>query len=205
MSHQETARLFQRAFVRSGLRLSYSKGFNPRPRISLPLPRSVGLEGDAERLCVLIETDTPADSRMPEGIDTEQIRSKLERQLPRECPVVSLGIVRGRAKLHPVAASYEFEVGRTTLLDEVRLKAEQVLAERHLFIERRIDEKGSTRTVDVGSFIESIEFSGFNIVVTCRISSAGTIRVDEILELLGLDCSMLAAPVRRRNIQWQKT
>jgi len=205
LSHQETARLFQRALVRSGVRLSYSKGFNPRPRISLPLPRSVGLEGDAELLCVLIETDTPAESQTPENIDAEQIRRKLERQLPLDCPVVSLDLIQGRAKFHPVAAAYEFEVERAELLEKVGLKAEsRCIGKKHLFIERRIDEKGNTRTVDVGGFIELIEFDGLKIVVTCKISFAGTIRVDEILKLLGLDCGMLSSPIRRRNIQWQK-
>jgi hypothetical protein len=146
----------------------------------------------------------PAESGTPVNIDAEQIRSKLERQLPRDCPVVSLKLLQGRTKFHPAAASYEFELGRAALLEKAGLKAKQVLAQRHLFVERRIDEKGNTRTVDVGSFIESIEFDDLKIVVTCRISSAGTIRANEILELLGLEYGMLAAPIKRRSIQWQE-
>jgi len=42
-----------------------------------------------------------------------------------------------------------------------------------------------------------------SIIVECNISSAGSIRVDEVLGLLELDEGKLASPVRRTNVQWQ--
>jgi radical SAM-linked protein len=205
LSHQETTRLFQRALVRSGIRLSYSEGFNPRPRISLPLPRSVGLEGDAELLCALTEIDTPAEAEAQENIDTEQIKDRLERQLPQGCRLVSLNLTKGRAGFYPEAAVYEFELSRSETLEDVKKKAEQLTAEEHLVIERRINEKGNTRKVDVGGFIESVEFDGLRITVTCKIKLSGTIRVDEILRLLGVRQSMMAGSVKRAYIKWRTT
>ncbi|MHC4488481.1 MAG: hypothetical protein ACYS9C_02770, partial [Planctomycetota bacterium] len=56
--------------------------------------------------------------------------------------------------------------------------------------------------VDVRGFLESIELDERGIVVECKISSAGSIRVEEILKLLELDVENLAAPIRRTNVQF---
>ena len=42
LSHAELLRLFKHSCIRAGLELWYSQGFNPNPKISLPLPKSTG-------------------------------------------------------------------------------------------------------------------------------------------------------------------
>jgi hypothetical protein len=41
------------------------------------------------------------------------------------------------------------------------------------------------------------------VIVECSVSSAGSIRVDEILKLLELDTEKLAGPIRRTAVGWQ--
>lgn len=50
ISHLDLMRLFQRAFKRAGLPLTHTKGFNPRPSVSIALPLSVGTESICELL-----------------------------------------------------------------------------------------------------------------------------------------------------------
>lgn len=50
ISHLDLMRLFQRAFKRAGLPLTHTKGFNPRPSVSIALPLSVGIESRCELL-----------------------------------------------------------------------------------------------------------------------------------------------------------
>ena len=50
ISHLDLMRLFQRAFKRAGLPLTHTKGFNPRPSVSIALPLSVGVESACELL-----------------------------------------------------------------------------------------------------------------------------------------------------------
>ncbi len=79
LSHAETMRLFQRALVRAGVQIAYSQGFNPHQKMSLVLPRSVGVESDDEILCV----------RLKEGqisIDAEA----LKRELPAGVEITSI-------------------------------------------------------------------------------------------------------------------
>ena len=44
--------MFDRALVRAQIKLKYSEGFNPRPKLSLPLPRSVGVAAEDDLFCV---------------------------------------------------------------------------------------------------------------------------------------------------------
>lgn len=50
ISHLDLMRVFQRAFKRAGLPLTHTKGFNPRPSVSIALPLSVGIESSCELL-----------------------------------------------------------------------------------------------------------------------------------------------------------
>ena len=50
ISHLDLMRLFQRAFQRAGLPLTHTKGFNPRPSVSIALPMSVGVSSICELL-----------------------------------------------------------------------------------------------------------------------------------------------------------
>ena len=50
ISHLDLMRVFQRAFKRAGLPLTHSRGFNPRPSVSIALPLSVGVESRCELL-----------------------------------------------------------------------------------------------------------------------------------------------------------
>ncbi len=50
ISHLDLMRLFQRAFKRAGLPLTHTKGFNPRPSVSIALPLSVGVCSNCELL-----------------------------------------------------------------------------------------------------------------------------------------------------------
>lgn len=61
ISHLDLMRLFQRAFKRSGLPLTHTQGFNPRPSVSIALPLSVGVESNCELLDFELEGDKVAN------------------------------------------------------------------------------------------------------------------------------------------------
>ena len=59
ISHLDLMRIFQRAFKRAGLSLTHTKGFNPRPSVSIALPLSLGTESCCELLDFELEGDKP--------------------------------------------------------------------------------------------------------------------------------------------------
>jgi len=207
LSHAETLKLFQRACVRAGLRIRYSEGFNPRPKLSLPLPRPVGVESDDELLCLRVERDPLPEADIPDesaAPDQEsRIKAALARQLPEGCELLSVGTLPAGASFQPRSATYVLPVRREYSSKELEATVERVLANEHLPLQRPIDESGSKfKNVDVRGFLKSIKLEDASIIVECEIRPDGSVRVDELLKLLGLDEAALAAPIRRTNVQW---
>jgi radical SAM-linked protein len=207
LSHAETVKVFQRACVRAGIKAAYSQGFNPRPKLSLPLPRSVGVESDDDLLCLCVELCRPSNSQsgtLVSSFDTEELKNTLARQLPDGCQLLSVTVAKTKASIQPSAATYCFVVQQEYFNEKLKTDVENLLSNESLNIKRRVDAKGTVRQIDVRPFLNSIQLDDKNIIVECKISPAGSIRVDEILKLLELDVGKLAAPIRRVSVQWEQ-
>ena len=72
ISHLDLMRVFQRSFKRAGLPLTHTKGFNPRPSVSIALPLSLGVES----VCELLDFDLEG-----EGVSCQEIRDRLNQTL----------------------------------------------------------------------------------------------------------------------------
>ena len=198
LSHAETLRVLQRACVRARISIRYSHGFNPRPRLSLPLPRPVGVESDDELLCLRCSI------RNTQYAILDTIKAELSAQLPEGIELLSVRAARPGVSFQPRSATYVFAVRPEYLNDELRATIGRLLASENLNIQRQTG-AGSSRikNIDVRPFLTSIEMTGQDIIVECKISPAGSIRVDEVLSLLQLDQDMLAGPIRRTNVRWR--
>lgn len=223
LSHAETMKLFQRAFTRAGIKMRYSEGFNPRPRISLPLPRSVGIESEDDLLCVQLPAEGKVESELSgPGVcfDTEQLKAKVSGQLPEGCELVSVRVAEGKVLPRPCSAIYVLIVQHGGGITQEKLKAavDRSMSSENLVLERQVDKRGTRRKVDVRGFLESVRLEEEDvsvcertqvsrktrIVVECKISSTGSIRVDEILKVLELDVGQLAGPIKRLGVKWQE-
>jgi len=71
-SHLDMVRMFKRAFQRSGIRLLFSAGFNPHPKMTLAQPLSLGYTSVAE----WIEFETADD------LEPETVKNALKEVLP---------------------------------------------------------------------------------------------------------------------------
>lgn len=203
VSHAEMLKVFQRACARADLKVQHSQGFNPHPKLSLPLPRPVGVESDDELLCVWLNGNFNYQS--PITNYQSLIMTLLSEQLPEGCELLSVSFAKTKRAIQPRSATYIVSVQPKWVNDKLRARIDSTLASEALIIERRTTSTESKiKTLDVRPFLESIELDGNNIIVECEITSAGSIRVDEILELLEINIDELAGPVRRTNVQWQK-
>ena len=81
ISHLDLMRVFQRAFKRAGLPLTHTKGFNPRPSVSIALPLSLGVESS----CELLDFDLEG-----EPVPMEEIRERLNAALIRGVRVLDV-------------------------------------------------------------------------------------------------------------------
>jgi radical SAM-linked protein len=199
LSHHETMVMFQRAFARARIELCYSAGFNPRPRLSLPLPRSVGIESDAELACALV-------AREP-CLDPEQVKEQICRQMPQGCEITSVDLLPGKVSYRPVSAVYVFSLACSNGDERIRTAVEDLrrtlAAGDKLVVQRRSHPAKPARSTDISAYIDSIETEPTGLAVKCNITGAGTVRPDEILQLLQIDSSQLSGPVKRKSVQWR--
>jgi len=152
LSHAETLRVFQRACARAGIRVCYSEGFNPRPKLSLPLPRPVGVESDDELLCLRVEHD-PAQAFSE--ADALRIKTELAAQLPEGCELLSVKIARAGISFQPRSATYILPVSPKDLDERLQTTVEQQLASETLPVRRRMDAQGlRVKNVDVRGFFD---------------------------------------------------
>ena len=207
LSHAETLRVFQRACVRARINIQYSQGFNPRPKISLPLPRPVGVESDDELLYLRLDKSIRAqEHKNTSNADDlySSIKDNLSAQLPEGCELISVNLARAGRSFQPSSATYIFTVKSEYFNENLRVRIEQLLASENLKIHRQTDKKSpKVKNVDVRVFLESIKMDGRSIIVECNINPAGSIRIEEILRLLELDEGKLALPIRRTKVQWK--
>lgn len=82
ISHLDLMRLFYRALRRSELPITISKGFNPRPKISIEPALKLGEESDRLELTVKMDQwikpslfKTKLQAELPEGITIEEVKN----------------------------------------------------------------------------------------------------------------------------------
>jgi len=138
LSHRDLARIWERGLRRSGIRVAYSEGFSPRPRLSFGLALSTGHESLGEYLDIdLAEDLDPAD--LP-GIVTPSLPGGMVAQIAIPIPV-------GIDSLQQAVTSSSWrielaEVSPTRLADAV----ERALAAEALPIQ--VERKGNEVTLD---------------------------------------------------------
>ena len=75
ISHLDLMTTMKRAFIRAGVSLKYSEGFNPHPYLSVALPLSVGAESVCELLDVALVGGSAKErinDYMPEGLKIQK-------------------------------------------------------------------------------------------------------------------------------------
>ena len=195
VSHKETVSIFQRALVRCGVNICYSGGFNPHCRLSLPLPRSVGVESDDELLCAIVSGQS----------SDENLHSLISNQMPEGCNIFKVELLEGKCVFRPDHVVYEFAL-REGVNESMAYNLQAVrcalAGAGELFVERFGGAVKGVRRIDVSMYIESVECERNVLTVKCAVTPKGSVRVDEILQLLGIEFRDLCAPVKRRRVHW---
>ena len=102
ISHLDLQRTLGRVFIRAGLPLWFTKGFNPHPKLNFAMPLSVGTQSECELLDLRFKTD----------MDPAEVMERMNRQLTDELRVIE--VYEPTTKFSDIAyAAYEFEIHTT--------------------------------------------------------------------------------------------
>ncbi len=192
LSHRDMLRLFARAAIRAQLPLRYSEGFNPQPRLSIPLPRSVGVASDAERLVV----------EFSEPLDEDAALRRLQSQVPQGITLRRASRLRPGERCVPVAVTYRVE-----LAPPDRSAAEQRVASlldpSPVLVKRERKKTGRVIEVDLRPFLDTVTVMEDGVEMRLHLIEGTTARPAEVMAELGLQANQIGHLVRRREVQWQ--
>jgi radical SAM-linked protein len=183
ISHLDIMRLWQRAFIRAGLPLAYSEGFNPHPRLSLAAPLALGVTSEAELMDVMLSRWSSPHSfssvvsrQLPQGIEVKQVLS-----VPPNLPSLQ--------------SQVRFAVYRVGLFtektqDDIQDAIAALLARKELPWQHRRDT--GVRRYDIRTLIDEIRFidlsEGYcNIDMKLRCDSGGSGRPEQVAAAIGFD------------------
>ncbi len=183
ISHLDVMRLWQRAFVRAGVDLAYSEGFNPRPRMSLAAPLALGVTSEAELMDITLSrwTSPPA------------FRAAVERQLPegvriREVLAVAPTLPSLQSQVRLAEYTVTVATGKST--EEVQSAIDVLLARETLPWEHQRDT--GPRRYDLRKLVDDLwvgerREGAREIGMLLRCDSQGSGRPEQVAAALGFE------------------
>ncbi len=192
ISHHDTLRLFRRALARADLPVRYSEGFNPHPRIMIPLPRPVGVASCAE--VIVVETEHP--------IEPEDALQRLDRQTPEGIAMLSSRRLALAEHLQPIQVRYQFDAPDVSTVN-LSARVRNLLDSRTAIVQRLGPKNPKGRPFDVRPFIEDLRVTEDGVGFTLRVSQDGTAKPAEVAGLLGYDSATINHRIRRLEVLWR--
>lgn len=198
ISHRDMMRLFERALARADLPVRFTEGFNPHPRLSIPVPRTVGVASQAET--IVIEFDRP--------IDGDDATRRLNAQMPKDIRLTDARRLTPRERLVPELVRYRLELPPgaqtgTPAISNLTERIAEIGRADALPIERKDAPGKKTRRIDVRPFLVELKSDGDAVEFTLRVTPEGTARPREIAQLLGFDADTITHHIRRMAVQWR--
>jgi len=114
LSHRNMMTLCERSAARAKLPIRFSEGFNPRPKLSLLLPRPVGVASRCELLIIEFDQDAAAD------LSESDPASRLSEQFPDGMKLIKVEPLPNKPKARVRAVTYELAM---TDSEQERVKA----------------------------------------------------------------------------------
>jgi len=151
LGHLDLVDVLVRSFRRAGVKLAYSQGFHPMPKVELPAPLPLGVEG--------VDEPMEFEAALPEP---EACLASLRRALPAGLAVLALGPVPPGAPKLSALILHEYAVGAGRLTPDeaaaLRSRAEEFLAAPTWPVTR--ESKGKIRTLDLRLRVKGLSWEG---------------------------------------------
>lgn len=179
VGHLDLARAWERALRRAVIRLSYTQGFTPHPKMSFAAPLAVGVIGTAELL----------DVTLAEELTAEMLTARIAAQLPAGLALLAVAPLDGPplpARLR--FAEYRAKVATGLSRDAMTARLAALLAASALPRQRQREK--AVRRYDLRPLIAALWLERWDeeqaIGMRLRADNAGAGRPDEVLAALDL-------------------
>ncbi len=190
ISHLDLNHAFIRALNRADIKLRFSEGFNPHPKIVFALPLSVGMEGENEMVDIGV-----AD----EGMTAERFGELLGKQMPPHITIKKVEIAESKLK-DITSASYEIYIGKISIADKlIKLFAGEIsVLKKTKSGEKQVVISGQIRNIRI------CENDGETIIYTILDARADSYLNPELLVRAMIDAGIIsekdACRIKRKEI-----
>jgi radical SAM-linked protein len=173
LSHHDLIRLFERAIRRTNLPIRMTEGFNPHPRISLPMALGIGIESYDE--IMEIELDR--------WVSPNEIKSRFMAEIPEEIKILDIVPFHRSKKVRIDSVEYEISMPELTFDIDVKIKN---FLEQKEFVVRRVLEK-ETKSVDIRKYVQAVSRNNNKLILRIAVTDCGTARPEEVLDALNIE------------------
>ncbi len=199
ISHLDLLRVFKRTFKVCGIKLKYSQGFNPHPKMGFAQPLSLGYSSISE----YIEIDTDDNK------NAKEIHFLLKDNLPKGIEIYETFELKKEIKsLASITKACTYRIRIPLRTDEAAAKnlLSAYLAQKRIFAEKRIKKSKSFESVEIRNMIRklSAELAEDELVLNCELDSGSTSNLSpELLIKSFIDFS--GTDVKRHEIEVERT
>jgi len=189
-SHLEILQLIFRVLARAGIRVLYSQGYNPTPKVSFSSALPVGMESEAEYFDIELATALG---------DIENTIERLNRELPDGMKVFTLETPR-KTDTDAQLASYSIHLHEP--LSRHQQESIRDFLSRQSFVIERI-RKNKSRELDIRPLVKDIRVEGNNLAVELISyhGKAGTSPREILQHVVGLaESDALLARIKKTRV-----
>jgi radical SAM-linked protein len=191
LAHHDELRMLTRALVRAGWPLAYSGGFNPRPRLTLPLPRNLGVAAECQVAVVDLAEPRPSG----------ELAKSLAGQLPGGCVLHRVMAPAPSATPHPRGVVYEIDLDSADLTG-LADRCAALLAQPAIVVERESAPGRPTRPIDIRPYLIQLALTAGSLRMELAFVEQRTARPAEVLTALGLAAARCTHRLRRAAVHW---
>ena len=179
IGHLDLARAWERTLRRAGIRLAFTQGFTPHPKMSFAAPLPVGVTGAAELL----------DVTLAEELGAEALAARVAAQLPAGLALVAVAPLDGPSLPSRLRfAEYRAQIAAALSRDAMLARVAALLAASELPRQRQREK--TVRRYDLRPLIANLWLERWGeeqvIGMRLRADNAGAGRPDDVLAALDL-------------------
>lgn len=173
ISHRDLARSFERLLRRCELPLAMSEGFHPHALINFPSALSLGIEGAAEWVEIVLQTE----------VDQDAVQQQLQQNAPPGLVIDSIWLLK-RDHPKPVVdrTVYEVDVPEEQR-EQVQAAVKQLWASSEYLVER----KGRKEPINLRADLDSITLNGNRLQFSIAFTGKAQPKPRDVLSAVGLD------------------
>ena len=183
-SHLDWQNTFLKSILRSGLKVAFTQGFNPTPKVSMGIALPLFLESDAELV----------DVELLENISCEEFEQTLSKYLPNGCTIRSIKeLPKGSQAIDHIAQWGEYKVSLVKkddcILKSFMYNCDMVLSRDEILFTKK-NKKGLLKTSNIKSSIQSYRFENDDLYIVLKTgqgSEIPAVRADDLMNLICKD------------------